>query len=721
MLRLASRLAPWMIVAFLLTGPAIADEDYCLYFGHGGQVIVEETVALDADAAFTVECRFRSAGTYRSPISIVSRWSDDTKAEDPGLFYLALSGSKRVIFGVRNEDGGEEIVAGFGDWSDGRWHHLAATRSGTTLVLYFDGEEVERKDLPKGQRLSTTRRPLVFGPAIGSNPRRPVLFEGCLGDVAIWDAAKTADEIGAIARGMSKGAADRVAHYPLRASRPTAEARDGSAGARHGRLDESLARSGWMLTVPWDDPDPDRHTPDLHCYDLADVLLKGEGNPGRKILVDHEKEQRVGAIWQDAESRQLGITWVDASRRSHETHSLAGPQGALLAAGTTDPEGNVYYLVIEERPEPWQDGTEVAATLYKASATGEPIGESSLDVTQSALDLFAFSRGVLEVGNMRYSRGFLGVILPLRMHRSADGLRHQRAIALVFNAKNLQLLRDFGQTSGHSKANLLKVGSKGSFLAIDLGDNYPRGVHLHEFDKNRITSRLVFTFKTAHATESRNGSPVYEEISGDGRTFYKWSNDNGVYTELGGIVEGRGTYLIVFATDRSPEGRVLDNSRAFRDCPDPRNLAMVRVVQSFGRAPSGGEVSNAIMAGLPRNAEAETGGFFVFGGGWTKQRVVGVQWLTNYWEGEAAHAPHMIERAGGSVLLLWEKTGSASSGLHSMTLDEKGEVVQEEHALGYDLHLNRQDRLLSSAEAIHLLAGHEPGGPMRLYFLRDVD
>ena len=48
--------------------------------------------------------------------------------------------------------------------------------------------------------------------------------------------------------------------------------------------------------------------------------------------------------------------------------------------------------------------------------------------------------------------------------------------------------------------------------------------------------------------------------SGNGKTFYKWSNDNGTYTELGGVVEGRASYSVFFSTDRSPEGGVAPSS-----------------------------------------------------------------------------------------------------------------------------------------------------------------
>jgi hypothetical protein len=73
---------------------------------------------------------------------------------------------------------------------------------------------------------------------------------------------------------------------------------------------------------------------------------------------------------------------------------------------------------------------------------------------------------------------------------------------------------------------------------MDLGDNYPRGVHVHQFPTPGDTrkGRVVYGFKTRHGTTaaSPDGTeyPKYDEISTADTTFYKWSNDNGVYTEI---------------------------------------------------------------------------------------------------------------------------------------------------------------------------------------------
>ena len=80
-------------------------------------------------------------------------------------------------------------------------------------------------------------------------------------------------------------------------------------------------------------------------------------------------------------------------------------------------------------------------------------------------------------------------------------------------------------------------------MAVDLGDNYPRGVHLHRFPNGngdatpgRISHRVVYEFKTRHGTTPTSPAnveyPPYPEISTTEQQFYKWSNDNDVYTEL---------------------------------------------------------------------------------------------------------------------------------------------------------------------------------------------
>jgi hypothetical protein len=302
------------------------------------------------------------------------------------------------------------------------------------------------------------------------------------------------------------------------------------------------------------------------------------------------------------------------------------------------------------------------------------------------------------------------------MFRGGDGLRHQGAIAVTFSL-DLSKLQNHGQTSGHSFGNLLTENAAGQFIGLDLGDNYPRGVHLHRIGNGSRTSRVLFTYKTAHGTTSRNGAPVYPEISGNGKTFYKWSNDNATYTELGGIVEGRVSYSVFFATDRSPDGKVLDNSRI--GIPnEPRDLAMLRVVKNFEKAPGGSQVSDALMAGPVPGSKPETGGFYDFGGRWVDQRVTGVLWLTSHKSGEAAHAPQPFPRRDGRITLVWEKTGGEGApSLWALTVDESGKKHGEAVRLGRDVKLAREAVPLRMGDRIFTLI--QDGGRSKLSFVRD--
>lgn len=78
-----------------------------------------------------------------------------------------------------------------------------------------------------------------------------------------------------------------------------------------------------------------------------------------------------------------------------------------------------------------------------------------------------------------------------KMFKHTDGLNHQQGLAAVIDKTSLALLNNHGQTSGHSFANYIMVNSKGEFIGMDLGDNYPRGIHLHHITSNGKTGKLV--------------------------------------------------------------------------------------------------------------------------------------------------------------------------------------------------------------------------------------
>lgn len=703
--------------------------EYALYFGEPGGTVEAAGFKLPEEATqLTIECRFKVVDKPKQPVVLVSQWNDVPNDPDPGLFSLGLTSTQQVTFSLRNKQNVTKTVSG-GSWKIGSWYHVAAVCDGAQMVLYVDGKPVATQKLADFGPLAVSQRPLVFGPPAVKD-RKPAFFEGFLSDVGAWKTARDEQTISqSLAQPLSGSEPDLAVFFPLRETLRQAVAKGRGATALEGRLADSLARVGWCMTLPWSEPKPERPFVHLFSYDLSAAPKAENGQPApvagppgtaRQFLVSNEKTKQAGVLWQDPNSKKINVTWVDATLTGHKTIELPGMADGVLIAGTSDPQGNLYYFEVQQLAGEHPETVALKASMHLVRPDGKVVTEKQQDMGKSAFNCYAQAGR----GSMAFAAGMVGLIFPRTMYMSGDGLRHQAAIAATFPG-DLSDVKLLGHTSSHSFGNILipaqagPTGAATELIGVDLGDNYPRGVHLHRITQGKKSSRVVFTYKTAHGTDARNGSPVYAEISKPGKTFYKWSNDNGTYTELGGAVEGQASCTVVFATDRSPEGKVLDNSR-IGISGDPRDLAMLRVVKNFGRAPGGSEVSDALMVpGTPAGAAAETGGFFDFGGGWTKQRVTGVLWLTNYRSGEAAHAPHLLRRRDGSILILWEKTGGSDGGsLWAMTVQESGKHVTEPIRLGVDLRLNREDPALRIGNRIFVLAS-EKGGRTRLCFVTD--
>jgi hypothetical protein len=651
-----------------------------VYFGGPGGTVVAP-VPESGTSALGVEFRFKTLAKLKGSFKVVSRWDAAPKAADRGQFFVELGASGKIAFGLLDAKGNGRTVTGRAAWKDEAWHHLSCVWDGAESVITLDGKKLvsEKVDGP----LAATTLPLVVGFAPDPKSRVKDAFEGFLADVSVWKTPREPDPKAAVA-GSEPGLA---LHLPLR-------------GAVEG-MAPSLARGGLVNTPWWSDEMPDRPVPHLFAVDA------GFGGAERRILVTNETAGEPGVLWQDKSSRQVNVTWVPVSGAEPRTIPLKGLEGGVLAAGTADLRGNLYYLLIEGTA-----GDRVKAAMHLAAPDGKPLREAPFDTAQNAHNVYAY--GGRWTGSLAVNRDTLCLLLPRTMHMGGDGLRHQGAIAVTFGL-DLSKPQNLGQTSGHSFGNLLTVNDKGEFIGMDLGDNYPRGVHFHRLQRGSKESRVLFTYKTAHGTSPRGGSPPYPEISGNGKTYYKWSNDNGTYTELGGVVEGRGSYTVVFSTDRSPEGKVLDNSRIGRT-DEPRDLALLRIVKNFEKAPGGSEVSDAIMAGPVPGSKPETGGFYDFGGRWQAQRVTGVIWLTAYAAGEAAHAPQLFERKDGRITILWEKSG-AGAGLWSLTVDESGKKHGEATPLGFAMTLGRELMPRRLGNRIYTLAA-DASGP-KLCFLVD--
>lgn len=423
-----------------------------------------------------------------------------------------------------------------------------------------------------------------------------------------------------------------------------------------------------------------------------------------------------GVIWQDSGTHTIYLTRFSSDLGNASTISLAMVRPGRLLAACADPSGNLYYLLAREQNDP------EILELAKTDAQGKLLTRFMPDASKNGLNIFHMNAPRV-AADLKWSKGQLGMMLMRTMHKSADGLNHQGGIAVIFDATSLKQIRSLGQTSSHSFDNVLTTNSSDDFISIDLGDGYPRGIHLHRFTDKSKVSRVIYTVKTAHATRPTNSAgrtfPPYPEISSPDKTFYQWSNDNNTYTELGGLVETPQGYMVVFTGEHSPEGKVLDNSRTGAGKTDKRNIGLVVAIRDFHTIASrGNSVPDELLV---TKGPAETGGFYCFNNRWNEQRSTGIIWLTRYTSEDNQSATNVktAPLPDGSVLILWKAYRSGEPATNwAMTVSSEGKQLIAPFRLPDQLELNRRDAIMVDDKRVYIASGSKLDKRLELFVLQ---
>jgi len=353
----------------------------------------------------------------------------------------------------------------------------------------------------------------------------------------------------------------------------------------------------------------------------------------KKFFPTERSDGREGVIWQDQQAFTIHATWLSVDLLSAETRVIYTETDAQLVAVAFNGADDLVLLLVD-RSRPADRSQNIPVKVVKVQCmTGETLATKSLDTSSSGLDVARFtSSGASMVWNAH--TGMVGVVLSRLMTN-----RHQGAIAFVLDDTTLEIQTKFW-TASHSFGNSMLLASDGSFISMDLGDNYPRGINLCRFDSTSKACFKPYAFKTHHAG-SANGREKYEEISTPEKTYYKWSNDNYVYTELGhaGVVEVDDGLLIFFSGEQPP----LDNSVVGSLLNVARNAGFVKISKDLSK--------REVLSPGP----TETGGFYDFGGGWQTQENKGINFLTNFNSvEESVSRLKTASLENGKILLYWE-------------------------------------------------------------------
>ncbi|MDF1546981.1 MAG: hypothetical protein P1P88_04120 [Bacteroidales bacterium] len=450
-----------------------------------------------------------------------------------------------------------------------------------------------------------------------------------------------------------------------------------------------------------------------------DNELSNNANTRQYFLLD-DRENHVGLIWQDKENQTINYSLFGSDLKSENSVKLPNSNNAQLVAATIDDASNLYYLTVKEKGK--SDGTDLV-TIHKTNSSGSLIKKSLPETSKSGLNIFHFGN---YMADMQYINGKIGLFIARTMFASSDGLNHQGGIAVLFDANTLEVLRNFGQTSGHSFDNYLTKNADNEFIGIDLGDNYPRGINLHKFSDSQIHSRVIYTFKTEHGSSAKSPAgatyPFYSEISSSGKKYYKWSNDNATYSTLGAIIEEDDGYVVVFTGEPDPNGKSINNSRAGNASTDPRNIGFIKVLKDFETKSGGGNVVTDDI--ILSKGISESGGFYTFGGRWSEQRNTGVQWLTSYRDKSIASAANLkaAKLSDGNILLIWEKYAIDGYNYkylstYTMKIDKDGKDLSGAIDIGNHVRLNRRDEPLVIGNKVILASGSKAEKKLELLVL----
>lgn len=444
----------------------------------------------------------------------------------------------------------------------------------------------------------------------------------------------------------------------------------------------------------------DPFVPEEDWIDGPNSWMANYGIPKQFFPVDRA-DGREGVLWQDQTSHSVYMTWFAADLLSSDTTEVYEGRNHLVAAVANGAEHIVLVMVSETVPVGKSDSTPAFA-IKVSSITGVVLLSKGLDTSKTGLNIHKFSEpGASIAWNTAVDK--IGLCIARTMTVANDGLNHQGAIAVVLDGATLNVVKNLGQTSGHSFSNSLMVASDGTFLGMDLGDNFPRGIHVWRFDANTNWFREkfnVYNFKTKHATQSA-GRAAYPEVSTAQTTYYKWSNDNNVYTELAhqGLIEVDDGLLVFFAGERPP----LDNLRVGGVMNEPRNLGFVKV---------GKQLAQKVVLS---SGAIESGGFYNYAGQWSTQSNSGINFLTSFSSvDESVSRPKTSRLAVGQNLLLWEVwTKTSYVRTQAMVVDDNGAMLQPLLTSGYPVRLPIADDLRTVGDRAIAYAGTTSGQLVR--------
>ena len=371
-------------------------------------------------------------------------------------------------------------------------------------------------------------------------------------------------------------------------------------------------------------------------------------------------------VWQDKTTKAGQITvFTDTQQK---TFDFKVDEGFILASAVKGNDGTFYYVLIQDGKNEDKVTPREAYLVHANEKDASTITRKALDTSREKLNIWELSESCL----LSFNGEKVALHVTRTMAQSSDGLNHQGAWLAFYDYQTLDFITGW-QTASHSFDSSAGLSQANEFINMDLGDAYPRGIKFQVGDEDS----LIYTFKTLHGDTPQSPAqvtyPLYDEISTPEKTFYKWSNDNNVYTELAspGWGEVDDGYLFFFLGEKPS----LDSSLTGEVLNTPRNVGFKKVSKDLKKILSPGGV--------------EKGGFYTFNGDWENLENEGVSWLTDF---KVSANKLKVIKSGDNFLVMFE-TWSPDFYVNTqfMMVDKNGKVISKPKELCFPMRFLRTD------------------------------
>jgi len=161
----------------MLVGMGMMDS----FDGDKDEIYIADSAGIQVFDEVTVSLWFKTSETIANNV-LLNKHAD--------IYIRTGSTANSLVVGHSDLDSSWTSVSGLPSFNDGKWHHVAWTKSNGKSIIYFDGLNVVEKDVTG--TIDSTGKDLRIGdgPWIGNKD-----WNGAIDDVKIWDYGLTDVEI----------------------------------------------------------------------------------------------------------------------------------------------------------------------------------------------------------------------------------------------------------------------------------------------------------------------------------------------------------------------------------------------------------------------------------------------------------------------------------------------------------------------------------------------